>query len=85
MRTALVMFALLAAGCATTQLPIPPIKLEAPSKRVMVAPETLGPAPKAGDDLFDLHADLRAKYGRETGKLKALQSYVRKIRKDATK
>ena len=85
MRTTLAIAALLAAGCATTQPPIQPAKLEAPSKRVMAAPETLGPAPKAGDDLFDLHADLRAKYGRETGRLKALQAYVRKIRKDATK
>lgn len=85
MRTAaaaLLMAAL--AGCAGTPLPIPPAKLEKPSPRVMKAPEPLPPDLKAGDDLFDEHGKLRAMYGRETGKLKALQAYVRKIHKETT-
>lgn len=46
----------------------------------MSPPEPL-PDLKEGDDLFEEHAKLRAQYGRETGKTKGLQGYVKTILK----
>lgn len=54
--------------------------LAPPSKRLMSPPEPL-PDLKEGDDLFEEHAKLRAQYGRETGKTKGLQGYVKTILK----
>lgn len=64
------------AGCATPQPP--PSKLESPAKALMIAPEALSEI-KQGDDLVSSHARLRASYGRETGKLRRLQVWVRTV------
>jgi hypothetical protein len=73
---------LVVAGCGTMSAePTLPAKLERPSPRLMATP-TLPPPPKAGDDLFEADAKLRAAADREVGKYRSLQSYVRKITKE---
>jgi hypothetical protein len=76
---------LVVAGCGTlTPEPTLPAKLERPSPRLMEKP-MLPPPPKAGDDLFEADANLRAAAAREVGKYRSLQGYVRKITKEAPK
>ena len=65
-------------GCAGT--PPPPAQLEPPSPRLMRKTEPL-PQVQAGDDLFASNAQCRAEYGRESGRLTALQTYVRVVTK----
>jgi hypothetical protein len=78
MRTVALAIAALAGGCATE--PVIPAKLEPPSVRLLSPAKAL-PEVKAGDDLVKTAAVCRAEYGRETGKLTGLQSYVKTILK----
>lgn len=71
-------FALMFTGCASE--PIVAAKLEPPSLRLMTAAKALSEV-EAGDDLVKTAAVCRAEYGRETGKLTNLQSYVKTILK----
>lgn len=71
-------FALMFTAC--TQEPVIPAKLEAPASRLMLPPKSLSEV-KAGDDLVKTAAVCRAEYGRETGKLTGLQTYVKTILK----
>jgi len=73
-RAALVCLVL--AGCAAN--PVPPSQIDPPSARLMALPAAL-PKLAEGDDLVQAHASLRASYGRETGKLRSLQGYVKTL------
>lgn len=67
---------LLLTGCAANA--VVPSKLERPASRLMAAPVSL-PDIKAGDDLYEANAVCRGEYGRETGKLKGLQTYINTV------
>lgn len=72
------MLAIACSGCASE--PVITTKLEPPSARLLTAAKAL-PEVKAGDDLVKTAAVCRAEYGRETGKLTGLQTYVKTILK----
>ena len=80
MRTVTAALLVIVGGCASTP-PVLPAKIEPPSARLMETPSPLPPL-KAGDDLLEKDAETRAAYGRVSGRLKSLQGYVRKIRKE---
>ena len=69
-------FAVMFTGCAKE--PVITSELQPPSARLMAIAKALPPV-KAGDDLVSTNAVCRAEYGRETGKLTGLQSYVKTI------
>jgi hypothetical protein len=81
-RAALYALCMLLAGCAAQGAAVPG-RLAGPSPLVMVPPKQL-PLPQANEDAKELLAQCRAEYGRETGKLPPLQSYVRRITKPAS-
>jgi len=64
--------ALLLAGCASSQ------GTEPPPARCMLAPKPLGDI-KPGEDIIQKHAELRRDYGKETGKLRCMQSYSKAL------
>lgn len=68
--------AIVLAGCST--VPVPPSKLVPPSARLMAPPEPLADV-QAADSLYQATAVCRAEYGRETGKLKGLQTYIKTV------
>ena len=64
--------ALLLAGCASSK------GTEPPPARCMLAPKPLGDI-KPGEDVIQKHAELRRDYGKETGKLRCMQSYSKAL------
>ena len=62
--------ALLLAGCASGK------GTEPPPARCMLAPKPLGDI-KPGEDIIAKHAELRRDYGKETSKVRCLQSYTK--------
>ena len=66
------------AGCAT--YPVPPSKLSKPASALMVAPEVL-PDLFEGDDIGHHAVIVRRMYGKEAGKLRRLQRYVKTVTK----
>jgi hypothetical protein len=66
------------AGCAET--PVPPSKLAKPASTLMVPPQEL-PDIFDGDDIGQHAIVVRSMYGKEAGKLRRLQRYVRTVTK----
>lgn len=64
------------AGCSPGS--IDPGQIRKPDAALMLPAPPL-PAVKAGDDLRVRYAELRRGYGRETGRLRHLQQYVRTV------
>ena len=64
--------ALLLAGCASSK------GTEPPPPRCMLAPKPLGDI-KPGEDIIAKHAELRRDYGKESGKLRCMQSYSKAL------
>ena len=62
--------ALLLAGCASGN------GTEPPPPRCMLPPKPLTDI-KPGEDIIQRHAELRRDYGKETGKLRCMQSYTK--------
>jgi hypothetical protein len=60
------------AGCATGA------GTEPPPARCMLPPKPLTDI-KPGEDIIQKHAELRRDYGRETGKLRCMQSYSKAL------
>lgn len=70
--------------CGCEPPPVPPEKLAMPSARMMTPPAKLADV-QEGASVYEAAAVCRAQYGRETGKLTGLQTYVRTIHKDRVK
>ena len=64
--------ALLLAGCATGK------GTEPPPARCMLPPKPLGDI-KPGEDIIQRHAELRRDYGKETSKLRCMQSHSKAL------
>ena len=76
MRTAFVLVCCcVLAGCAGT---VSPSQIEPPAAWLLVPPKPLA-APKKGDDLVHLHAELRRDAATDKSKLRRLQKWTKTV------